>query len=198
MANCDYTSSTAYQFYDSCSCSGSNVNVVGVYPQNKIERAIGCPINSNEWVQFSSPKILDIPSQKPNIEEVTSVHSFAEIISQKVIKTPEVQGYTDATGVFIPGDTISNAECTNLTGKKLIVQGLLRQRVVYTALVADQALHSASFSIPFSIFVIIDGDTPLSQKFKVTPYIEDIFACKLSERSVYSSGTIFINVSPIC
>lgn len=198
MSNCNYTNGTTHAFHNSCSCSGQNINVVGVHPQNKIERVLSCPSNSREWVQFFSPKIVDIPSQKPDIEDITSIHGCVDIISQKVIKTPVVKGYTNSDGVFVPGDTISNAECTNLTGKKLIIEGILRLKVIYTALVDDQALHSASFAVPFSVFIIVDGDTPLSQKFKITPFIEDIFACKLSKRSIFTNTTIFINATPIC
>lgn len=36
---------------------------------------------------------VDIPSQKPNIEDIVEVHSCVDIISQRVIKTPLVNGY---------------------------------------------------------------------------------------------------------
>lgn len=198
MLNCDYTNSTIHNFYTSCSCKGENINVIGAYPQDKIERALNCSFDTREWVQFFVPEIVDIPSQKPDVESVSGVHSCIEIISQKVIKTPEVQGYTNANGEFIAGENIPNAECTNLTGKKLIIEGLLKQKVIYTALVEDQALHSASFVVPFSVFIIVDKDTPLSQNFRITPYIEDIFACQLSERSIFKNTTIFIKASPVC
>lgn len=199
MLNNDYTNNTVYEFYNSFSNELEKINTVGVYPQDKIERALNCgSSDTREWVQFFVPEIVDIPPQKPDAEGIVGVHSCIQIISQKVIKTPVVKGYTNSSGVFIPGENISNAECTNLTGKKLIIKGLLKQKVIYTALVEDQALHSASFSVPFSVFIIIDKDTPLSERFKITPYIEDIFALKLSERSVFSNTTIFIKASPIC
>ena len=66
------------------------------------------------------------------------------------------------------------------------------------AAVDEQSIHSASFVIPFSTFIIIEKDTPLSQKFRITPYVEDIFAYRLSERSVFKNTTIFIKASRIC
>lgn len=198
MLNRDYTGNTGFQFDREC-CSGFNsINTIGVYPENKIEKALNCPQNSDKWVQFFVPEIVDIPTQKPDIEEIVEVNSCVQIISQRVVRTPEVIGYTNSDGIFIPGDTIDNAECTRLTGKKLIVEGIINQKIIYTALVANQALHSASFAIPFSVFIIVDKDTQLSQSFKITAYIEDIFACKLSERSVFKNTTIFIKATKVC
>ena len=33
---------------------------------------------------------------------------------------------------------------------------------------------------------------------RITPYIEDIYVCRLSERSVFKNTTIFIKASKIC
>lgn len=51
-------------------------------------------------------------------------------------------------------EIISNEEGTCLTGRKLVIEGILRQKVVYTANVSSQSVHSAHFCIPFSAFVI--------------------------------------------
>jgi hypothetical protein len=199
MFHCDYTSNTKFQFATECQDQCNSINLVGIYPQDKIEKALACnDLNSNEWVQFYIPEIVDIPTQKPDMEGIVSVSSCIEIMSQKVIKTPQVTGYTTATGTFIPGEDISNAECTNLTGRKLIIEGLIKQKIVYTALEPSQSLHSASFCIPFSVFIIIAKDTPLNQCFKLNSYIEDVFVCQLSERSVFKNTTIFIKATSIC
>lgn len=47
-----------------------------------------------------------------------------------------------------------NDEGTCLSGRKIIIEGLLQQKVVYTALVASQTVHSVSKTIPFSAYVI--------------------------------------------
>lgn len=197
MLNCDYTGNTNYNFYNKCCLDNENIDTLGQYPANKIEKVLSCFTDSDKWTEFFLPEIVDIPVQKPDMEGVLEVHSCIEIISQRVIKTPVVTGYT-ASGVSVLGENIPNSECTNLTGRKLIIEGLLKQKVIYTAAVEDQSIHSASFVIPFSTFIIIEKDTPLSQKFRITPYIEDIFACRLSERSVFKNTTIFIKASRIC
>lgn len=197
MLNCDYTGNTNYNFYNKCCLDSENIDTLGQYPANKIEKVLSCFTDSDKWTEFFLPEIVDIPVQKPDMEGVLEVHSCIDIISQRVIKTPVVTGYT-ASGVSVLGENIPNSESTNLTGRKLIIEGLLKQKVIYTAAVDEQSIHSASFVIPFSTFIIIEKNTPLSQKFRITPYIEDIFACRLSERSVFKNTTIFIKASRIC
>lgn len=198
MSNCDYTSNTGYNFFSKCYTQAGHINTVGTCPQNKIGKVLMCPQNIDKWTEFFIPEIVDIPVQKPDIEALVEVHSCIEIISQRVVKTPTVTGYTPATGTPILGQNVPNGECTNLTGRKLVIEGLLKQKVLYTALTDEQPLHSANHTIPFSAFIIIEGDTPLSQKFNITPYIEDIFAYNLSERNIFKNTTIFIKASRIC
>lgn len=195
MLSCDYTNNTIYTFDKAvCDCCDES-NYTGRCCDNK---KLACGNISDKWVQIFIPEIKDIPSQKPDIEGIISTNTAVEIISERVIKTPSVTGYTDAAGNVIPGNTIPNAECTFLTGRKLVVEGFIRQKIVYTALTADQAMHSAIFTIPFSAFIIIDGDTPLNKSYRVYPLVEDAFVCKLSERSVFTNNTLFLKASPVC
>lgn len=196
--SCDYTNSTIHTFHDEIFEQCDNINYVGTAQEGILERALQCRPISRQWVQFFIPKILDIPAEKPDMEGIVSVNSQIKIISQRVINTPVVTGYTLPNGEFLPGEQIPNAECTHLTGKKLIIEGIILQKVIYTALVPDQALHSASFSIPFSVFIIIEKDEPLTQDFMLYTYMEDAFTCRLSERSIFSNNTMFIKAVPVC
>ena len=197
MPICDYTNNTNHTFYENCCNQSCNISTVGAFCQDKLEKVLQCNPKSDEWVEFYIPEIVDIPEQKPDIEDIVSVSSCIELISQRVIKTPTVSDSVQ-NGVLVPGEKIPNSECTNLTGRKLIIEGLLKQKIVYTAAVPEQTLHSAHFEIPFSVFIIVAPSTPLSQNFRVYPYIEDIFACKLSERSVFKNTTIFIKAVALC
>ncbi|ELC8424838.1 DUF3794 domain-containing protein [Clostridium perfringens] len=47
-----------------------------------------------------------------------------------------------------------NAEGTCLSGRKLVIEGVLKQKVVYTAEVTTQSVHSANYEVPFSAFII--------------------------------------------
>lgn len=48
-----------------------------------------------------------------------------------------------------------NEEGTCLTGRKLVIQGFLNQKVVYTGEVETQSVHSAHYSVPFSAFIVV-------------------------------------------
>ncbi|CEH36162.1 SPOCS domain-containing protein [Romboutsia lituseburensis] len=51
-------------------------------------------------------------------------------------------------------EIIPNAEGTCLSGRKLIIEGILKQKVVYTAEVDIQSVHSAHYEVPFIAFII--------------------------------------------
>lgn len=38
MLNCDYTGNTSYKFYNKCIIESEDINIVGEYPANKIEK----------------------------------------------------------------------------------------------------------------------------------------------------------------
>lgn len=61
--------------------------------------------------------------------------------------------------VTLVGDTSvlvikGNEEGTCLSGRKLIVEGVLEQKAVYTALVPSQSVHTVENQIPFNAYII--------------------------------------------
>lgn len=166
-------------------CCEEQIIVKGVCTQEKLENMLDGS-TENTWTQMFIPEFLTIPSQKPDIEQLISITSRIKIIAQKVIETPKPTSGNE-----------ENLEGTRLTGKKLIVEGVLRQKVVYTADVAEQSLHSAHFDIPFSVFIIIPEETELTDKFRIQHCIEDIFACKLNKRQIFKNVTFFIKATPV-
>ena len=150
------------------------------------------PTKDRRWTQLFIPEILCIPHQKPDVEQLLSVNSVIKIFSQRVVNTPVL-----ITGTPPVAEPVENAEGTMLTGKKLVVEGLLRQKIVYTAAVENQAVHAAHFDVPFSAFIILDQNDPLTRKFKIDACIEDIFVTTISDREIFKNVTIFIKATPI-
>jgi len=140
------------------------------------------------WTQIFIPEVLCIPEQKPDVEQVITVTSTVDIMSTRVIKTPKVEN---------AGGLVQNYEGTFLTGRKLIIEGVLRQRVIYTADVEDQSVHSAHFDVPFSVFVVLPEDTDLFNKYKIEPCIEDIFICRVTSRQIFKNVTLFIKATKL-
>lgn len=134
------------------------------------------------WTELVVPEVLCLPSYKPDIEQLISVSAKLTIISQRVVATPV--GLADAN--------FANNEGTRLTGRKLVIEGLLRQKVMYVADIPEQSVHTAHFDIPFSAFIILKGTEPLSSRFWLDTCIEDIYITGLNKRQIFKNVTIFI------
>lgn len=78
----------------------------------------------------------------------------------------------------------SNAEGTCLSGRKLVLDGTLKQKVVYTGLVDSQSVHSFCNQIPFSAYII-----PYA-KFVGLTYQENI---EVIENPALPCATITVN-----
>jgi len=107
----------------------------------------------------------------------TLITSVGTAITNILILLEPIDCLNSSAFVLIP-----NAEGTCLSGRKLIVIGVLKQKIVYTAEVATQSVHSAHYEIPFTSHII-----PYAN-FENAQYQENI--------SVYDPETdseIFIN-----
>lgn len=165
-------------------CSNNeNILITGVTSVDL--RTLTPAIIGTTWTQMDVSEILSVPVQKPDIEQLISLYSTVDIISQKVIITP------------IPPTVTENLEGTILTGRKLIIEGILSQKIVYTADVPSQSIHSVRFDIPFSAFIVLPTGTALSTKYTIEPYIEDIFICASNKRQIFKNITLFI-MATIC
>ena len=142
------------------------------------------------WTQISIPETLEIPMQKPDIEQINSVNVSAEIIRQKVIITPTSTG--------------ANVEGKIVTGRKLIIEGNICQVVSYTARVPDQKVHTAHFAVPFSAYIVIPIEIlingvpvpTLDLNFQVNACIEDVFIKSFSDRQIFKNITLLLQAVP--
>lgn len=164
-------------------CIDNNiVDVVGLCDPTKITFAQTPPLNDRNWTEISIPEMLYIPCQKPDIEHIDKLFINAEITCKKVIKTP-ASNTASAEGLF-------------LKGRKLIVEGILHQKVIYTALVPNQKVHAAHFNIPFSTFIVLPQGS-IDEKFCVDVCIEDVFIKALSRRQIFKNVTLFLRAVPL-
>lgn len=92
------------------------------------------------FTQISIPEIVVIPEQKPDIEQLISIMVDVEIVSMRLIDTPKGK---------------SN-EGQQLSGKKLSIEILLKQKIKYVADEPTQSVHAAHFDKKMaSIFIIV-------------------------------------------
>ena len=170
-----------------CHCFGQQaVEIIGLCDPNKVSIGLNkCDLG--QWTQISIPEILRVPVAKPDIEIINQVFVDVEIISAKVIKTPAGECNTP----------VLNREGLRLTGRKLVIEGILKQKVVYTAALSDQPVHFVHFQIPFSAFIVLACDTCLSQQFHIETCVEDVFAIPFNSREILKSVTLFLQAVPV-
>lgn len=204
-----------------CACE-FNVNIIGLCDPTTLQFTQVGDTNFEtdyNWTEISIPEILCVPPQKPDIEHIDKVLISAEVTSSKLIETPRfLQIDTSTTpnvysvdnyGFNIP---LPNAEGTYLTGRKLIIEGVLKQKIVYTADVDVQSVHSAHFEIPFSAFIIlypkfsnaVGGIVPvttalvdLNEDFCIDACIEDVYVQAMDPRTIFKNVTLFLRAKPL-
>lgn len=165
------------------------LTINGLCSREKIENFLdsGC---IRRWTEILVPEVLCIPDAKPDIEQLISISSTVEIISQRVISTPvKTSGHSLRPPIF-------NQEGTALTGSKLVVEGILRQKIVYSA-VQTQRVHSVHFDVPFSAFIVLDPRDTLTRKFRVDTCIEDIYVKDITARKIFKNVTLIIRAMPL-
>jgi len=140
------------------------------------------------WTELSIPELLSIPCQKPDIESINKVFVAVKILSKRVIETP--------VALKADGTLQENLEGTKLTGRKLIVEGLLRQKIVYIAAVPTQTVHSAHFDVPFSAFIILGSDAFVDEEFCLDVCVEDVFVMPFNRREIFKNVTLFLRTAP--
>ncbi|NFO11628.1 DUF3794 domain-containing protein [Clostridium botulinum] len=163
-------------------CFTDNPDIKGICDSEKVIQLL--EDESKEWTELSIPELLTIPQEKPDIYQILSVNSRVEIMCQKVIATPDT--------------AVANYEGNTLTGYKLLVHALLRQRITYISTSECGSVHSAHYDMPISAYIVLDGkDTNFTDKYKIKACIEDIYACPLNERQIFKNTTLFIKAEPI-
>lgn len=138
-------------------------------------------LEDGTFKQIAVPETVTIPAQKPDVEQIIKVVINGEITRTKVIKTPVRR---DSRDVILP-----SAGGQRLTGRKLIIEAKIRQKIVYVAEteLGDQPVHSAEFELPFSTFIVLPEDTPLESRFDIEICIEDIFVERLNPRQIFKN-----------
>ncbi|HHN8249672.1 DUF3794 domain-containing protein [Clostridioides difficile] len=181
-----------------CTCNMDLVDVSGLCNTNDVTNVIS---QYPYWFQMYIPETLNVPTQKPDIEQINSVNVSVDILRTKVVRTP-------ISPVDANNDFIANLEGKVSTGRKLIVEGVLCQKISYTADKETQSVHSAHFYVPFSGYIVIPQEitfnnvTPkitldsLDIDYQVNACIEDLSISKLDARTILKHITLLLYAVP--
>lgn len=123
--------------------------------------------------QLSREEFVKIPCQKPDAEQILNTLVDIVITDTKVINTIQ--------GVSLEGQ--------KLTGLKLIVEGILNQKVEYVADEPSQPVHAAHFRVPFSTFIVLPEGFDPATPIDVQGEVEDIFVELIDKRTIFKNIT---------
>ncbi|GBF10025.1 DUF3794 domain-containing protein [Tepidibacillus infernus] len=115
--------------------------------------------------QFTLNEKINVPEQKPDIEQILKVMSIVKIINKRLIKTPY--------------------------NKKIIIDGVVKQIFVYTAATPEQSVHSFNNEIHFCEMIIIDNEVNEDLKqLKIKIVVEDIHVFHHDLRNIQVSKVL--------
>jgi hypothetical protein len=118
-----------------------------------------------------------IPEAKPDAEDIENVVVTIEILKTYPIRTPKA----------------ISKEGQILTGWKLIVEGVLKQKIQYVADEAKQGVHSAHYTIPFSTFLVLPENYNCGLPVYVNTCVEDVYAKLINKRKVFKNITFLVS-----
>lgn len=155
--------------------------IKGICTSVQIENLIKSK-TENLWTEISVPELLTIPMCKPNITQILTVASTVNVMCQNTIVTPVA---------------VANYEGEKLTGLKLLIHAILRQRITYVSDKECHAVHAAHFDIPISAYIVLPSTASPLSKYRIRTCVEDLYACALNSRQIFKNTTLFFKAEPI-
>lgn len=140
-----------------------SIEISGVTPASHFPQCLSDAV----YLQSCETDTLWLPCQKPDMETILQLFIEAAVCSSKIICTP--------------------------LGRKLIVHGVKRLKIMYVAAETRQTVHSAHFDLPFSLFLLLrDEHLDVTE---VSTLIEDISVLSVDCRSLTVSTLLFTYAS---
>ncbi|MBF8984565.1 DUF3794 domain-containing protein [Lutibacter sp. B2] len=139
------------------------------------------PTRAKNFKEVHIQEISYLDVKKTDMQDLLRTFAKVEIINTKMMNTPK--------GISQDGQI--------LTGMKLLVEGRIIQKIEYIANNISQPVYETHFYIPFSTYVILGKEFNYYSKVEVTPYIEDIYIRQISERKIFQSILLALDVSTL-
>lgn len=162
-------------------CFNDQPVIKGICTSGKIENLIKST-KENLWTEISVPELLTIPKCKPNVTQILTISSTVNVMCQNTIITPVA---------------VTNYEGEKLTGLKLLIHAILRQRITYVSDRKCHSVHAAHFDVPISAYIVLPSTASQLSKYRIRTCIEDLYACALNSRQIFKNTTLFFKAEPI-
>ncbi|MHB1393279.1 MAG: DUF3794 domain-containing protein [Clostridia bacterium] len=142
------------------------------------------PVYPIAFTELSLEECLETAESKPDINQILKVISDIRILNKRLIRTPVGKASSGLAS----------------TGYKLVVEAVLREKIIYAADEPTQAVYSAEFEKMFNTNITLPPifypvTSVLTKLIAVEPYIEDISIKLIDKRTMLKNTIIFINVA---
>lgn len=141
-----------------------------------------CPIHQHEVAHYTQVLMngdIKIPASKPNLEKI--IHVTRKIYLKRVVPIP----------VKLDNGCIA--------GCKVLIRGVIRLGIEYSADVPEQTVHFSHFEIPFDALIGGDACHPILpvedcdlRKFTLCSYTEHIDVIKIDERTIEETIVVLL------
>lgn len=128
--------------------------------------------------EFSIENEYELKEYEPSIGEVVSVSTNAKIENYYEIST-------------MKNKSVENEEST---GKKVIIKGIVMDRIEYLTASEESSLYMLERSQPFSVFINLPNDYD-GEEIYFKPKCENVFYKSLGDRAIFTSSLITIDGS---
>lgn len=140
----------------------------------------------NDWTEISIPEILNIPWYKPDIKQIENAIVTPKITNKRLID-------------ILSLDEKENQKGIRLKNKKLLVDGILYQKILYKSNDPIQPLVVMDFEVVFSTYIVITANTEITEdKFYVNVHVDDVFMHMTDSRNIFKNVTLFLETVNIC
>lgn len=137
--------------------------------------------------EFLLQEHINLSECYPDIEQITRVSACVNINDFYIVNSP-MSLKDDKGSVLNPGGQ-------TVTGKTLVINGLIKQNIYYVADTNEQNVMVIENDCPFGTYVILPETASESKsKYKVNAYIEDIMVEVLTPRDILKCVSLFLEV----
>jgi hypothetical protein len=163
-----------------CKCNTEDViEIIGSCNATDIDVMEG-----RTWTEINIAEVLKLPPEKLDIKSKEKVYNNTKIVSKRIIHTPD-------------SNSTENNEGLVITGKNLMLEGLLLEKIIYTADEASSSVHSTHFITPFSAWIVVDSSADNPEEYFIETCIEDVYVKLINERKFYKSVTLLLNAKKV-
>ncbi|MGL4736619.1 MAG: hypothetical protein ACRCW2_04100 [Cellulosilyticaceae bacterium] len=168
-----------------CITNVANVTGTFVYPNGTLatktwkSNPVRIYVGVTNFKQITLDATFNVPLQKPDMEDISGVTATIDILDSYVIPT--------ASGVSNEGQI--------LTGNKLVVNGVIKIIMTYTALTATQDMYAVYCEIPFGTFIVLPIDYKPGYRVEPIAIVEKASYSMEDARKFYVNTAILIKAA---